>query len=114
MMKLLRLLLCCLFFACMPIIQGCVQMPTERHGIVDIRPHISFRIADAALGASRVYVDGLDMGPASAFIDGVAGLRVLPGSHLLQVRLQGMTLIDEKFYVADGVSRTFVLAGGNR
>jgi hypothetical protein len=85
---------------------ACVSYPTEKQGVVDARPHISFRVASGAAGA-RVLVDGLDMGRAGDFAEGKAALRVLPGTHQLTVQEGRQVYISEKFYVADGVSRTF-------
>lgn len=89
---------------------ACVSYPTEKSGAVDQRPQISFRIGDADADA-RVLVDGLDMGRAGDFAEGKAALRVLPGSHQLTVQSGQKVLVSEKFYVADGVSRTFGLNG---
>ena len=43
---------------------GCVQYPTERQSVVDLRPQISFRFdpADARMTQARVVVNGLDSG----------------------------------------------------
>ncbi len=89
---------------------ACVSFPTEKSGVVDQRPQISFHIGDADDDA-RVLVDGLDMGRAGDFAAGKAALRVLPGTHQLTVQAGQKVLVSEKFYVADGVSRTFNLTG---
>lgn len=90
---------------------ACVSYPTEKSGAVDARPQIAFRIHDGADADARVLVDGLDMGRAGDFAEGRAALRVLPGTHELTVRSGGQIIVSEKFYVADGVSRTFNLKG---
>lgn len=89
---------------------ACVSYPTEKQGVVDARPKISFRLADGAADA-RVLVDGLDMGRAGDFAEGKAALRVLPGTHQLTVQEGRRVYLSEKFYVADGVSRTFAMQG---
>jgi hypothetical protein len=91
---------------------GCVQMPTEHARIPDMRPQLAFRLADQSVRDARVIVDGIDMGAAGDFVDGIAALRVLPGTHLLKVTLLGASLLDEKFYVGDGVHRTFTVNRG--
>ncbi len=88
-------------------LQGCTQMPTEKQGVVDLRPGISFRVANANHHAARVSVDGLDMGMAGSFLDGQAALRIEPGSHQLRVTLGGQVLLEERFYVGEGVNRAF-------
>lgn len=91
---------------------GCTQMPTEKHSIADIRPQITFKVAGERaqkIHHARVHVDGLDMGPVDDYIDGIASVRILPGTHTLRVVSGNEVLVEEKFYVGDGVSRTFVI-----
>jgi hypothetical protein len=87
---------------------GCVQMPTEKQGVADIRPQISF-VADRQFGDAVVYIDNTQVGRVGDFIDGRAALRILPGTHELRVVSGGSVLLNEKFYIGDGVSRSFVI-----
>lgn len=89
---------------------ACVSYPTEKQSVVDQRPQISFRVSEANADA-RVLVDGLDMGRAGDFAEGKAALRILPGTHQLTVQSGQQIFVSEKFYVADGVSRTFGMTG---
>jgi len=89
---------------------ACVSYPTEKQSVVDARPQISFRVSDASANA-RVLVDGLDMGRVGDFAEGKAALRILPGTHQLTVQSGQQVFLSEKFYVADGVSRTFATTG---
>ena len=88
---------------------GCVQMPTEKQSISDMRPQISFKAEGARAQGSRILVDGLDMGMVSDFIEGKAAVRVLPGTHIISVTSGGSVLLEEKVYLGDGVSRTFIV-----
>lgn len=91
---------------------GCTQMPTESQSISDLRPQIAFKVDGErpyAVRRARVQVDGLDMGPVGDYLAGTAAVRVLPGTHLLRVVSGDEVLMEEKFYVGDGVSRTFIL-----
>lgn len=88
---------------------GCTQMPTEKQNISDMRPQISFKVEDERAQDSRVLVDGLDMGMVSDFIDGKAAVRVLPGVHIVSVTSGGSILLEEKVYLGDGVSRSFIV-----
>lgn len=91
---------------------GCVQYPTERQSVVDLRPQISFRFdpADSVrFGEARVLVDGLDSGRVADFADGKGALRVLPGSHQIRVVSSSGVLLDERAYIGDGVTRPFIL-----
>lgn len=90
-------------------LSGCVQMPTETQSVVDQRPQISFQLNSDAQGAARVFVDRLDMGAAGDYAAGKGALRVLPGTHLVEVQLGAERLLNERVYLADGVSRAFRL-----
>ena len=90
------------------VMQGCTQLPTEKQSVSDLRPQISFK-ADASRHTARVLVDGLDMGAMGAYLDGSAALRIMPGTHQLRVVLGTQVLLDEKFYVGDGVNRSFTV-----
>jgi hypothetical protein len=90
------------------LLAGCTQMPTEKQGISDLRPQISFQAPDERVRNARVTIDGLDMGVVGSYVEGTAALRILPGTHLITVDIGGQVILHEKFYVGDGVSRSFV------
>ena len=88
---------------------GCTQMPTEKQSISDMRPQISFKVEGERAQDSRVVVDGLDMGMVSDFVDGKGAVRVLPGMHMVSVTSGGSIVLEEKVYLGDGVSRSFIV-----
>ena len=90
---------------------GCVQYPTERQSIVDLRPQISFRFdpADTRMAQARVLVNGLDSGRMLDFFDGAGSLRVSSGTHIVQVINGSEVLLNERAYVGDGVARPFTV-----
>ena len=88
---------------------GCVQMPTEKRSVADMRPQLSFKAESPRAQAARVIVDDLDMGAVSDYLDGVAAVRVLPGTHQLRIVAGGEILLDEKVYLGDGVARAFIV-----
>jgi hypothetical protein len=109
--KLLRMTMTATLLAGLPVlgIYGCTQMPTEKQGVSDIRPQISFKATDTQQHAARVIVDGLDMGSLGAYLEGIAALRIVSGTHQVRVVLGNQVLLDEKFYAGDGVNRTFLI-----
>lgn len=109
--RLARLAMAATLLAALPAlgIYGCTQMPTEKQGVSDIRPQISFKATDTQQHAARVIVDGLDMGSLGAYLEGVAALRIISGTHQVRVVLGNRVLLDEKFYAGDGVNRTFLI-----
>ena len=88
---------------------GCTQMPTEKVGIVDMRPQMTFKGVSEDVRDARVLVDGLDMGAVGEYIEGTASLRTLPGVHIVKINFGGRTLIEEKIYLGDGVIRTILV-----
>ena len=94
-------------------LSGCVQYPTERQSVVDLRPQISVRFdpADTRLNEARVLVNGLDTGRLADFVDGAGALRVLSGTHTIQVISGATVLLDERAYLGDGVARPFIVKG---
>ena len=90
-------------------LSACTQMPTEKQSISDMRPQISFRVADEQARSARVILDGLDMGAVGSYMEGAASLRVLSGTHMLSITSGNQVIFQEKFYAGDGVSRTFIV-----
>ena len=88
---------------------ACTQMPTEKTGVVDLRPALTFRVENTATAIARVNVDGLDMGTVDTYLEGKAVLRVLPGTHRVRVTSGGAVLLDEQMYLADGAVRALVV-----
>lgn len=91
------------------LISGCTQMPTENSGVVDMRPRISFSVENESLLAARVTVDALDAGALADYIAGKTALRVTPGNHRVQVRINQLLVLDEQVYLGDGVGRVFLV-----
>jgi hypothetical protein len=92
-------------------LSGCVQYPTERQGVSDMRPQMSFRFnpADPRMNDARVIVNGLDTGRMADYADGKGALRVLPGTHTVRVVSGNDVLLDERAYLGDGVARPFIV-----
>jgi len=91
------------------LVAGCVLMPTEKMGVSDLRPQISFTAENASALFGRVFVDGLDVGSVADFTAGQATLRILPGNHRVRIVAGNALLLDESVYLGDGVNRTFLL-----
>lgn len=85
-------------------------------------PQTTVRTGSAAPGLSVtgapdgavLYVDGLQMGPASQFDGNPQVLAVLEGAHKVEVRLGATTLYSEKVFVSNGETHTVrVIAGAS-
>ena len=95
--------------ACTLMGAGCTQMPTEKQSISDMRPQISFKVDSGHALNARVILNDLDMGAVGEYVEHTAALRILPGTHMLRVSLENQVILEEKFYITDGVNRTFIL-----
>ncbi len=95
-----------IFVSCLT---ACTQMPTERQGVTDLRPQLSFKYEDDSVSNARILIDGLDMGSVGDYRDGKAALRVLSGNHNVRVVLDGRTLLEERVYAGDGVNRAILV-----
>lgn len=91
------------------LLPGCTQMPTEKQGVADMRPQIAFRYENPEMAQALVSVNGINMGLVATYRDSVSSLKLIPGTHQLQVTLSGTVVLDERFYIADGVNKTFFL-----
>ena len=91
------------------LVGGCTQLPTEKQQVSDMRPQISFKAQSESVQTARVLVDGLDMGSVGDFLDGIAAVRVLSGMHKVTVAASTGVLLDERVYLGDGVSRSFIV-----
>jgi hypothetical protein len=49
------------------------------------------------------------MGAVGRYLDGQAALRIEPGTHQLRVTWGSQVLLDERFYVGEGVNRAFTI-----
>ena len=90
---------------------ACIQLPTEKQEVADLRPQFSFSLADPNDDASqyRVFVDGLDMGTASNYAAGKNALKVLSGTHVVKVEAKGRVVLQERVYLGDGATRTILI-----
>lgn len=88
---------------------ACSQIPTDKQSAVDLRPQISFRAVSDGFLDGRVYVDGLDVGTVSEYLENQSALKVLPGKHVVTVVLRDRTIYQETIYVGHGISRTIIV-----
>jgi len=106
--RFLPLLALCLGLA---FVSACVKQPTRSEDTVDLRPAISFTLkSETQIAANyHVFIDQLHMGTADKYLKGQAALRVLPGSHIVQLKLNGNTVLEQKIYLGDGAVKHILL-----
>ena len=89
------------------ILGGCAY-PTEQANVLESRPQISFQTTKDG-DAMPVFVDGIRNGVVSDYEPGESALRVLPGTHTISVQMPDGSMITQRVYVGDGVTKTVVL-----
>lgn len=86
--------------------------PIETQGTIDDRPLLFFVSEGSntpAAGELKVYVDGLYMGEADKFLNAKTGLAIVPGTHIVEVRRNDVSIYSEKIYVGSGTNKTIPL-----
>ena len=93
------------------LLTACIQFPSEKQEVADLRPQFSFAFADPNddPGQYRVFVDGLDVGMASNYVAGKNALKVLSGTHVVKVETKGRTVVEERVYLGDGAIKTILV-----
>ncbi|GDY28224.1 MULTISPECIES: hypothetical protein [unclassified Agarivorans] len=92
-------------------LSACVQMPTSTSTTIDNRPQLSFIAASEQINLSdySVWVDGLESGLASDYQAEKAALRVLSGTHQIELKKAGEIIQKETIYLGDGVTKHMVV-----
>lgn len=88
---------------------ACTQLPTEKQTVVDQRPELAFKPVDERTYPARVILDGVDVGQVSDYLYGQRSLKTLSGNHQIRITMSGQILLEERFYLSDGVSKFFVV-----
>lgn len=108
MLNKIRSLLIIFFLFCLSI-SGCVTSTPEKDSrTIQESASISFNIAKLAAQAPiEIYVDGKFMGKAHEFTTDNARLKIIPGTHILELKSNNKTLQKEKFFVSKGSNKEF-------
>ncbi len=83
---------------------ACIHPPTSEASVSDMRPGLSFKSTGAY--DANIFIDGQSVGTVGQYLEGEGRLRVLPGTHQVQVVRGNAVLVDERVYMADGVNKT--------
>lgn len=105
-MKVLTMVLSVLFLI------GCVQGPTRNTQTVDDRPGIAFNIDTAAAEQYELKVDGVSYGRVGQYLAGENVLKLVDGSHSIELVSDGTVVYQDKVYLGAGVNRV-IKVGSN-
>lgn len=84
---------------------GCVS-PEPQVRTVDSRPLLCF---EGISVRATIFLDGLEIGSADQFEDGNSCLRVLPGTHNVEIREGTEVIFRERLYLGAGSTQTVEL-----
>lgn len=96
-----QLFLCALIL----LLVGCVQSPTKDTRVVDDRPGLTFEIQSPATGNHELLVNGISYGPVSQYLEGESRLRLVDGSHQIELVHNGNVTFSRRVYLGAGVNR---------
>lgn len=101
-----------LILTALALLAGCVSPPAESVGNVDDRP--ALMVTNAAPG-SRLFVDGLDLGPVGngpLAADADRPVLLEPGTHLVKVVGPTGVSYSEKVFISGRGTRTLTVPPG--
>jgi hypothetical protein len=90
---------------------ACVQTPTRNTQVVDDRPGLAFELASSAAEAYELKVDGVSYGRVGQYLAGDKRLRIIDGSHVVELENNGEVVFTQEVYLGTGSNR--ILKVGN-
>ncbi|MFO7528965.1 MAG: hypothetical protein R6W86_09210 [Marinobacter sp.] len=98
MRTLLALLICFTLTAC-------VQSPTRNTQVVDDRPGIAFELPSVASEYYELRIDGVSYGYVGQYQAGENLLRIVDGTHQVELLSDGKVVYHQEVYLGAGVNR---------
>lgn len=96
-----NLLICMVFLGLI----GCVKTPTQNTQVVDDRPGLTFQLNDDSASAYELKVDGVSYGSVGQYLSGQNRLRLVDGTHRVELVNNGEVVFSQKVYLGAGVNR---------
>jgi len=96
----------------MLLLVGCVQSPTKDTRVVDDRPGLTFDLQSSASRNHELFVNGVSYGPVSQYLEGSSRLRLVDGTHRIELLHNGEVTFSERVYLGAGVNRV-IKVGAN-
>ncbi|ROQ19793.1 hypothetical protein EDC38_0381 [Marinimicrobium koreense] len=87
------------------VLVGCVQSPTKETRVVDDRPGLTFELYSSATGEHELFIDDVSYGPVSQYLEGENRLRLVDGTHRVELRHKGEVTFSQRVYLGAGVNR---------
>lgn len=87
------------------ILAGCVQPPTKNTEVVDDRPGLAFELASPEAKYYELKIDGVSYGSVEKYIAGKSRLRIIDGTHQVELINDGRVVFSKKVYLGSGSNR---------
>lgn len=97
------------FFAL--VLTACAQAPTQNTQVVDDRPGLAFEVTSVAAEYYELKVDGVSYGRVGEYLAGENRLRIIDGTHMVELLSDGEVVYSKKVYLGAGSNR--ILKVGN-
>lgn len=93
---------------------GCVQSPTQNTQVVDDRPGLAFSLSSDAAADYELQVDGISYGAVGRYLEGENLLKLVDGTHRVELLANGEVVYSEKVYLGAGVNRVIKVGANDR
>ncbi|WP_372985599.1 hypothetical protein [Marinobacter sp.] len=84
---------------------ACVQSPTRNTQVVDDRPGIAFELPSVASEYYELRIDGVSYGYVGQYQAGENLLRIIDGTHQVELLSDGKVVYHQEVYLGAGVNR---------
>lgn len=87
------------------LLSGCVRTPTQNTQVVDNRPGLAFDLPSSYPESYEVRVDDISYGKVSQYIAGENLLRLIDGTHYVELVNKGKVVFSKEIYLGAGSNR---------
>ncbi len=84
---------------------GCVKTPTTNTQVVDDRPGLTFELASNAAAGYELVIDGVSYGAVGQYQNDENVLKLVDGTHRIEVLNNGVSVLTQKVYLGAGTNR---------
>ncbi|WP_111642138.1 hypothetical protein [Marinimicrobium alkaliphilum] len=91
------------------LLAGCVQSPTRTTQTVDDRPGLTFNVHDRAAERYELRVDGVSYGEVGQYLEGENLLKLVDGTHVIELVSNGSVVYQQRIYLGAGVNRVITV-----
>lgn len=91
------------------LLAGCIQSPTHGTQTVDDRPGLTFSLHDRSARDYELRVDGVSYGPVGQYLEGENLLKLVDGTHVVELWSGEDRMFQQRIYLGAGVNRVITV-----